>query len=206
MNNEEQRITSDKILDAATILFTKKHFDAVSIREIGHSAGVNSALISYYFGGKKQLYCSVISRQADIVQTAIDGINKQAIDGYDKIVSFVKTINTLQMSNRNQIALIYRELLTPSNLCDDYINTRLLTIHSFLISLISEAKNDKKLREDINTEHIAFTIEGLIILFFITADKLPQFNIIAANGEDILLSDILRSYLLTLKPLGGASQ
>ena len=46
----------EKLLRAATELFARNGYDGVSIREISEAAGVNSAMISYYFGGKRGLY------------------------------------------------------------------------------------------------------------------------------------------------------
>lgn len=45
--------SADKILEAATKLFAMDSFAAVSIKQISVASGVNSALISYYFGGKR---------------------------------------------------------------------------------------------------------------------------------------------------------
>ena len=50
----------ERILDASRDLFTDKGFDAVSIREIAEAAGVNSALIYYYFQDKDGLYRQVL--------------------------------------------------------------------------------------------------------------------------------------------------
>ena len=47
------RDAKDKLLAAGTELFAKKGFAGVSIRELAEAAGVNSALISYHFGGRK---------------------------------------------------------------------------------------------------------------------------------------------------------
>lgn len=49
-----------RILDAATALFAQKGFDGTSIREICKNAGVNLCMISYYWGGKKELYQGII--------------------------------------------------------------------------------------------------------------------------------------------------
>ena len=49
-----------RILDAATHLFAKKGFDGTSIREICKTAGVNICMISYYWGGKQELYRGII--------------------------------------------------------------------------------------------------------------------------------------------------
>jgi AcrR family transcriptional regulator len=42
----------EKILRTATQLFARKSYASVGIREIAQTAEVNSAMISYYFGGK----------------------------------------------------------------------------------------------------------------------------------------------------------
>ena len=51
--------TKDKILKAAKTLFAQKGFREVTVREIAARAGVNSALIGYHFGGKKDLFNEV---------------------------------------------------------------------------------------------------------------------------------------------------
>lgn len=52
--------SKEKILAAATKLFAQKGFDGVSIREICKEAEVNICMISYYWGGKKELYQGII--------------------------------------------------------------------------------------------------------------------------------------------------
>ena len=49
-----------RILEAATALFARKGFDGTSIREICKSANVNLCMISYYWGGKQELYQGII--------------------------------------------------------------------------------------------------------------------------------------------------
>ncbi len=49
-----------RILEAATSLFAQKGFDGTSIREICKKANVNLCMISYYWGGKQELYNGII--------------------------------------------------------------------------------------------------------------------------------------------------
>ncbi len=49
-----------RILEAATHLFAKNGFDGTSIREICKAAEVNICMISYYWGGKQELYKGII--------------------------------------------------------------------------------------------------------------------------------------------------
>jgi AcrR family transcriptional regulator len=46
----------EKLLKSAEILFSAKGFREVSVREIAAHAGVNSALVGYYFRGKQALF------------------------------------------------------------------------------------------------------------------------------------------------------
>lgn len=54
--------TSDAILDAAEELFAKQGFAATTTKQIGAAAGVNPALIHYYFGNKEGLYRALLRR------------------------------------------------------------------------------------------------------------------------------------------------
>ena len=50
--------TEQKIIRAADNLFTQKGYAATKTREIADEAGVNLALLNYYFGSKENLYKS----------------------------------------------------------------------------------------------------------------------------------------------------
>lgn len=52
----------EHILRAAAKLFSEQSYDSVGIRDIANKAGVNSAMISYYFGGKSGLLQDIFSR------------------------------------------------------------------------------------------------------------------------------------------------
>lgn len=56
--------SKEKLLKAAEILFATKGFKEVSVREIAARAGVNSALVGYYFGGKQGLFNEVYEAHA----------------------------------------------------------------------------------------------------------------------------------------------
>lgn len=61
--------TEQKIFKVATDLFANKGFDGTSIREICKKANINISMISYYFGGKKELYEKII---AEIIKNIIN--------------------------------------------------------------------------------------------------------------------------------------
>src|SRR5579871_2183210 len=54
----------DRILDAAERLFARNGFHGVSVRDITEAAEVDVALVSYHFGGKRELFAAVFRRRA----------------------------------------------------------------------------------------------------------------------------------------------
>src|SRR5574344_2114305 len=66
----------DKILKTAVKLFAQKGFNGTSIREICKDASVSLCMISYYWGGKKELYKGIIAdlfeRQTEFAKSFFD--------------------------------------------------------------------------------------------------------------------------------------
>lgn len=60
----------ESILDAAEGLFSRHGFYGVTVRQVAAEAGVDTALIHYYFGAKRELFDSVFARRAEILNTA----------------------------------------------------------------------------------------------------------------------------------------
>ena len=68
------------ILDAAEQLFAGHGFYGVTTRQVAAEAGVDTALIHYYFGSKRDLFDAVFSRRAEILNTE----RSRAMAAYDE--------------------------------------------------------------------------------------------------------------------------
>ncbi len=68
--------TRAKILDAARKRFTDVGYDAATMRMIAADAGVDAALISYFFGSKQQLFGAAFALRAnpaEVITEQLDG-------------------------------------------------------------------------------------------------------------------------------------
>jgi AcrR family transcriptional regulator len=66
----------EQILDAARALFLADGYDRVSLRAIAARAGVDAALISYYFGSKRGLFAAVMqltTSPPEVARYALNG-------------------------------------------------------------------------------------------------------------------------------------
>jgi AcrR family transcriptional regulator len=62
--------TREALLAAGTELFAERGYDGVPVWAIAQAAGVNKAMISYHFGGKRKLYLAIVNATfAEILAT-----------------------------------------------------------------------------------------------------------------------------------------
>ena len=76
MTGKERR---EQLLDVSRALFAEKGFEATSIEEIAHRAGVSKPVVYEHFGGKEGIYAVVVDRE---MQRLMDQI-VDALDGGD---------------------------------------------------------------------------------------------------------------------------
>lgn len=187
--------SADKILQAATELFASNNFDGTSIKEISRLSGVNSALISYYFGGKKNLYQEVLNKQSALFLDLIEQVNKQTLSPIAKLQLYTKEVSLIQLQRPMQVHLIYRELLTPSGFCSNFVQSRLYKIHQFLFDLVAEGIKYGCLKSDLQPTYVAFTIESIIVFFFLTQDFVRELGSFSKDAGNEYLENALNSYL-----------
>lgn len=61
-------VAYEKILEAAARLFMAKGFHGASIKDIASIAGVNSAMISYYFQSKENVFIQLLKTTVEALQ------------------------------------------------------------------------------------------------------------------------------------------
>lgn len=103
------------ILAAATRLFAEKGVRGATITEIAAAAGVNRAMISYYFGGKDALYDAIIDAAvADAAATL--GQAEFAPASKDSLRELVLTLAGMLGRRPHVGKMVMREYLEPGRL------------------------------------------------------------------------------------------
>lgn len=73
---DNDKVRSD-LLDAARKHFLTSQFKAVSVRQIAETAGVNGAMVSYYFGNKQGLYLAMVEELLKSLEESLAEISQQ---------------------------------------------------------------------------------------------------------------------------------
>lgn len=94
------------ILDAAEGQFSRHGFYGVTVRQVAAEAGVDTALIHYYFGAKRELFDSVFARRAEILNaTRVEALRAYAASHADAmtlegvIEAFIDPLVELSLTN-----------------------------------------------------------------------------------------------------------
>jgi AcrR family transcriptional regulator len=78
------------IMDAAEKLFADNGFSGTSVRDIAEAAGVNLAMISYYFGSKEKLMEAMFRYRGDFMRLKLESIllnsNLTPLQKVDKLI------------------------------------------------------------------------------------------------------------------------
>ena len=78
-----------QIIETAERLFARKGFDGTSVRDIAEEAGINVAMISYYFGSKEKLMEAIFEAKIGRVQVRVEELLK------DDKISPIQKVNIL---------------------------------------------------------------------------------------------------------------
>jgi TetR/AcrR family transcriptional regulator len=100
-----------KLLDAARELFPRYGYRGVSSRQIGAAAGVNFAMIRYYFGGKPGLYREMLQGVLQPARSTLDAMS--APDAPPKLANVFENMTRAWAANPWVAGFVVREVLAP---------------------------------------------------------------------------------------------
>src|SRR6267378_1637104 len=101
----------ERLLEAARELFLRYGYRAVSSRQIGAAAGVNFAMIRYYFGGKPGLYREILQGLVPPEIAALDAM--QVGRGGANLADILSNITRVWAANPWIAGFVLREVLVP---------------------------------------------------------------------------------------------
>jgi AcrR family transcriptional regulator len=101
----------ETIIESALRLFSTKGFEGTSVREIATDAGVNVAMINYYFVSKEKLFENVVEyRSAFLKGVFSDLINNKSLSAIEKIDFIIDQTIDRKLSNAQFHHILHREL------------------------------------------------------------------------------------------------
>ncbi|HSU79938.1 MAG TPA: forespore capture DNA-binding protein RefZ [Candidatus Angelobacter sp.] len=129
------------VLDAASRLFHMYGYDGTSVRAIASEAGVNVALISYYFGGKKALLEQLMEHFLNGYIGEVERIiNEKRIEQppFEALLNLAEHLIKFQVEQSSLARFVYREISLDSILTREIMTTYLMKEKYLLESFFKE--------------------------------------------------------------------
>lgn len=191
--------TREKLIEAATPLFAWKGFAGVSIRELAKAAEVNSALISYHFGGKEGLYAAVLDTHLSHLLAVIEAASRRDADPEERIGLFVKAVSGLHKERPFLLRLVQGELINPTVCFEKILVAYIKKLMTFLPSTLAEGKAKGEFAEDVHPLFASIALASMVNFYYIVKPLAEQILPPDMNRDEEYIRQVLRIYLRGIK-------
>lgn len=162
--NKDARI---KLIEAATPLFAARGYAAVSIRDVAKTAGLNSALINYHFGGKEGLYLEVLKNQYDNMVNLLQPEELATFEPVERIRWITKKFFFLQNEYPYFRKLINHELYSPTPAFKVIAQEYLVNFYQFFKETLEEGIVKGEFNKQLQTRDASIIFAGLMNYYFL---------------------------------------
>lgn len=165
-----------KILEAAEALFAKNGFSGTSVREIAKEAGVNVAMINYYFEGKDKLLIAIFHFRSDYLHARTSSLLKDAsLSNWQKLDLLIEEYvqNLSRFKSLHQIMLREPGCDTQSEI-REFIIERKMRHYQRLKSFIQEGQQAGDFKTDIDLLMLYTQLPGITKHMLFNEDFMKQ--------------------------------
>ena len=167
--------TGGKIKEAAGKVFMQKGYAATKTRDIAEEAGINLALLNYYFRSKEKLFHEVMrEKMQQFFGILLPIVNDPATELEKKIELIVSNYIDLLSLNPELPLFVLSEMRTNSEKIETILPVRKIT------GKISFIRQLQEKRPDINPVHFLMNILAMTVFPFVAK---PAFDRIAATNK-----------------------
>jgi len=172
----ETDTTEEKIKEAARKVFMKKGYAATRTRDIAEEAGINLALLNYYFRSKEKLFNHVMKeKMQQFFGVLLPVINDPSTKLEIKIELIVSNYIDTLSENPDLPLFVWSEMKDDADHLPDILPVEKLTPKVSFIKQLQEK------RPDIHPAHFLMNILGMTLFPFIAR---PAFGVIGILNKN----------------------
>ena len=160
--------TAGRILAAAEKSFADHGLAGARTERIAADAGVNKALLYYYFGSKRNLYRAVLRHLLDQLGHLAGPAGFTPASPREHLVAFVEGYFDFLASHPSYLRLIQREVMESKGEIDWIMREYYRPLLSRVIGLIEAGIRQGELRR-VDSQQAAFSIMGTTASYFAAA-------------------------------------
>lgn len=188
MKKNKDLTTETSILNAAKRIFQHKGMDGARMQEIADEAGINKALLHYYYRSKQLLFEAVFTNSFLLLAPQLNKVINDESSLFDKIRNFTNNYISFVIKHPYLPNFIIQELNRNPEFVSKLIsNEQFPNINKFKKQVVISV--NEGLIKPINPEQLFINIMALNMLPFIAAPLLKGFLTINNNNYQQLMED-----------------
>jgi len=180
VKKEKDKSTEEKILDAARKVFVQKGLDGARMQDIADEAGINKALLHYYFRTKDKLFEMIFLETVGKIFPRFEMILLSDMDFFDKIRQIVSSYIEVIIHNPYLPLFVLNEMnKNPEfGIVDFFKVQRPVVIHRFMEDIEKEVS--KGTIKAVSPAHLLVNMMSMCIFPFVAK---PVINIMLDLDE-----------------------
>lgn len=176
--------TEQKIKEAARKVFTQKGYAATRTRDIAEEAGINLALLNYYFRSKEKLFEEImLERIQQLFGTLIPLIVDESTSLDEKIDRIVHHYIDMLLAHPDLPIFVLSEIRKHPERIQSRIPVSTFLEQSNFIQQI------RALKPDINPVHFLLNILGMSVFPFVAKPIIGTLESVQKNGFDHMMEE-----------------
>lgn len=180
--NEKQK----QIITTAELLFSTKGFDGTSVRDIADEAGVNIAMISYYFGSKEKLMEALFEQRTSNIELRVEALlldnNLQPLQKMESLID--EYIEKVMNRQRFFKVMICEQVINKNPAIINLIYNLKKRNTEAIARLIKYGQEKGSFRKNIDVLMLMNTLFGVASQMMISVDYYQEYNELQSIPED----------------------
>ena len=177
-----------QILLAAEKLFAVKGYEAATVRDIADEAGVNLAMISYYFGSKEKMMESLFQDRMISTKLRVEQLlSDDSINPFEKVEIMLEEYIKKVLGNPSFYKiLLCEQVMKKSPEVIQLLRSLKLGYAAMFAELVKEGQKKKVFKKNIDVVLALSTMTGTVTQLMIGKEYYTEFNNIDPTDEEAL--------------------
>lgn len=192
-----------RIIDVAEQLFATKGFSGTSVRDIALEAGVNLAMISYYFGSKEKLLEAVFTVKTSYIKNQLeDMLQNDAMEPLEKIYKLIDSYVDRMTKEQHFHKIMVREQIKQigTEISKLILQTKKRN-QELIKKLIQEGQKSGKFKKNIDIPFMMMTMIGTANQLISTQHYYRELNNMQSMTDENFQKLIRKKLSIHLKTL-----
>lgn len=177
-----------QIIAAAEKLFSRKGFDGTSVRDIAEEAGVNIAMISYYFGSKEKLMQALFAERTGHIRLKVESLlQDDSLTPLEKIFVLADDyIDRIWQKQQFHKIMVYEQMLEKNTVVTEMLTELKKENMSHVSRLIKDGQKRGAFRKDVDVVLLMNVLIGTVIQTFLNQSYYRSYYNLEALSDEAL--------------------